>query len=281
MENLNYEFKRSRFKVEKQVYQKFETALIKKFNYVIDKNNPNTYLKGIQLTNLITTLDKIGSQTGIIFYIPAWNTSKIDPITGFVNLLNNADMKYINQEKTKEFIEKIDRTYYENGQFKFDIDFARWNNRYGESRTKWTLTSYGKRIETYRDPERNNQWCSDEIDLTEEFNKILNIDGTLKMKDVKTYKRFMQLFRLMLQIRNSVVGTDTDYMISPVVGKIGINFDSREVEKKLPEILPKDADANGAYNIARKGLMVVENIINGIHEPTKIGNADYLAYVQK
>jgi hypothetical protein len=281
MENLNYGFKRSRFKVEKQVYQKFETALIKKLNYVIDKKDQDTYLKGYQLTNPVTTLDKIGSQSGVIFYIPAWNTSKIDPITGFVNLLNGSDLRYQNLEQAKEFIAKIDKIYYENGEYKFDIDFAKWSNRLKNSRTKWTLTSYGKRIETYKDPAKNNKWCSYEIELTEEFSKILNINGTLKVEDVRTYKRFMQLFKLMLQIRNSETGTDKDYMISPVLGNKGFHFDSREVGKKLPERLPKDADANGAYNIARKGLMVVENIINGTKEPAKISNEDYLIYMQK
>lgn len=281
MENLNYGFKRSRFKVEKQVYQKFETALIKKLNYIIDKKNPNTYLNGYQLTNKITTLDKIGSQSGIIFYIPAWNTSKIDPITGFVNLLNSNDLNYENQTKSKEFIEKIDKIYYENGEYKFHVDFSKWNNYASKSKTKWILTSYGSRIQNYKNVEKNNQWTSREINLTNEFDQILNKNGTLKNTDVKTYKRFMLLFKLMLQIRNSVIGTDIDYMISPVAYKSEIHFDSREVGKILPQGLPKDADANGAYNIARKGVMVVENIKNKIEKPTIISNEDYLIYIQE
>lgn len=38
MEDLNYGFKRGRFKVERQVYQKFETMLISKLNYLADKS---------------------------------------------------------------------------------------------------------------------------------------------------------------------------------------------------------------------------------------------------
>ena len=276
MENLNYGFKNSRIKVEKQVYQKFETALIKKFNYIIDKNNPETYIHGYQLTNPITTLDQIGNQSGIVLYIPAWNTSKIDPVTGFVNLLYADDLKYKNQEQAKSFIEKIDNIYFENGEFKFDIDFSKWNSRYSISKTKWTLTSYGTRIHTFRNPHKNNQWDSVEYDLTEEFKLILNTDGTLKSQDVETYKKFMSLFKLMLQLRNSVTGTDIDYMISPVADKTGANFDSRKNIKNLPV----DADANGAYNIARKGVMAIENIMNGISDPLKISNEDYLKYIQ-
>ena len=38
MEELNYGFKRGRFPVERQVYQKFELALIEKLNYLVFKN---------------------------------------------------------------------------------------------------------------------------------------------------------------------------------------------------------------------------------------------------
>mgnify|MGYP003494638576 CR=1 FL=1 len=51
-------------------------------------------------------------------------------------------------------------------------------------------------------------------------------------------------------------------------------------DEKLSRKL-KDADANGAYNIARKGLIVIENILNDIKEPMKISNEDYLKYMQK
>ena len=43
--------------------------------------------------------------------------------------------------------------------------------------------------------------------------------------------------------------------------------------------MPKDADANGAFNIARKGLMLCERLKNG----EKIGvikGAEWLQYVQ-
>lgn len=51
MEDLNYGFKRGRFKVERQVYQKFENMLINKLNYLVDKRKmqmrPAVYLKVI------------------------------------------------------------------------------------------------------------------------------------------------------------------------------------------------------------------------------------------
>ena len=38
MEDLNKGFKRGRFKVERQVYQKFENMLISKLNYLVFKS---------------------------------------------------------------------------------------------------------------------------------------------------------------------------------------------------------------------------------------------------
>lgn len=60
-------------------------------------------------------------------------------------------------------------------------------------------------------------------------------------------------------MRNSITGrTDVDYIISPVINNEGTFYDSR---KYLDEItLPQDADANGAYNIARKALWIIEKL---------------------
>ena len=57
-------------------------------------------------------------------------------------------------------------------------------------------------------------------------------------------------------MRNSVTGTDEDYLISPVMNAKGEFYDSR----KADDTLPKDADANGAYHIAKKGLMWLKQI---------------------
>ena len=57
-------------------------------------------------------------------------------------------------------------------------------------------------------------------------------------------------------MRNSITGTETDYLISPVADDNGNFYDSRTCN----DTLPKNADANGAYNIARKGLMLIEQI---------------------
>ena len=75
-------------------------------------------------------------------------------------------------------------------------------------------------------------------------------------KSQKYLEPLMQFMKLLLQLRNSKAGTDEDYILSPVVDENGIFYDSRSCGDELPE----NADANGAYNIARKGLMMIEQI---------------------
>ena len=55
MEDLNFGFKRGRFAVERQIYQKFENMLIEKLNYLVFKDKKVTEHGGVlnayQLTN--------------------------------------------------------------------------------------------------------------------------------------------------------------------------------------------------------------------------------------
>ena len=107
MEDLNGGFKRSRTGIEKQIYQKFEKALIDKLNYLVFKNEsdwfvPGGLLNGYQLTEHLESFAKLGKQCGWLFYVPAAYTSKIDPSTGFVSLFKLSN--YTNTEKRKTFV---------------------------------------------------------------------------------------------------------------------------------------------------------------------------------
>ena len=109
LEDLNTGFMRGRQKIERQVYEKFEKMLIDKLNCYIDKQVSPTDVGGL-LHPLQLTCDaqkwKRAHQCGCLFYIPAWNTSKIDPVTGFVNLL---DTHYDTREKARVFFSKFQR----------------------------------------------------------------------------------------------------------------------------------------------------------------------------
>lgn len=158
MEDLNSGFKNSRIKVEKQVYQKFENMLTSKLRFLASKTgDPEAVgglLKAYQLTNDAKV--KTGLQNGIIFYIPAWLTSKIDPVTGFVDLLKP---KYRPREDAKEFFKKFNSISFnaEENYFEFDFNYKNFPKGVTDHRDHWTVCTYGERIETFQNPEKNNE----------------------------------------------------------------------------------------------------------------------------
>lgn len=269
LEDLNMGFKRGRQKVESSVYQQFEKALIDKLNYLVDKkkapNENGGLLHAYQLASKFTSFQKMGKQSGFLFYIPAWNTSKIDPVTGFVNLF---DTRYDSIVKAQAFFNKFDSIRYNESKdwFELSFDYNNFTSKAEGTRTKWTLCTQGSRIETFRNTEKNSNWDSREIILTEEWKRFfaehnISFKSNLKEAIIKQaskdfYTGLLHLLKLTLQMRNSITGTDIDYMISPVADENGNFFDSRNVDKTLPE----NADANGAYNIARKGLWLSKQI---------------------
>jgi CRISPR-associated protein Cpf1 len=294
LEDLELGFIQGRQKIEKQVYQKFEKMLIDKLNYlVVDKNIEASEfggaLKAYQLTNKFESFQKMGKQSGFLFYVPAWNTSKIDPVTGFVNMF---DTRYENIEKAKAFFNKFESIRYNKDKdyFEFSVtDYSKFNPKAIGTKQNWLICTNGNRIETFRNNKKSDQWDNREIVLSYEFKKIFkefNVDIGSDIKDAisnQTDKRFFEnllhLFKLTLQIRNSISGTEIDYLISPVMNDSGVSYDSRVAEN----IFPKDADANGAYNTARKGLMAV-NRIKGIIDLKKldlyIKNKEWLVFAQ-
>lgn len=292
LEDLNFGFMRGRQKFEKAVYQKFEKMLIDKLNFYVDKkkdpNEPGGLLNALQLTNKFESFQKLGKQNGFLFYIPAWNTSKIDPVTGFTNLF---DVSYKNIDSSKAFFKKFQSICYnsEKSWFEFSFDYNDFTQKAEGTRTSWTICTQGDRIRTFRNVDKNSQWDNEEICLTAKFKELLEeykIDYNNDLKkqicvqtDAKFYERLLGLLKLTLQMRNSKTNPVVDYLISPVADENGVFFDSRE----SGEDMPKDADANGAYNIARKGLMVLQKIKEA-EDPANvkfnITNKEWLRFAQ-
>ena len=293
LEDLNMGFMRGRQKIERQVYEKFEKMLIDKLNCYVDKQKDAGDIGGVlhplQLTNKFESFRKLEKQSGWLFYIPAWNTSKIDPVTGFVNML---DTRYENTDKARCFFSKFDVIRYnaEKDWFEFILDYSKFTDKANGTQTKWTLCTYGTRIKTFRNPKQNNQWNSEEVVLTDEFKKVfteaeIDITGNLKeaicfLTEKKHLESLMHLMKLLLQMRNSKTGTEVDYILSPVADANGNFYDSR----KNIATLPKDADANGAYNIARKGLWAIRKIQStpsGEKPKLAISNKEWLQFAQQ
>ena len=289
LEDLNHGFMRGRQKIEKQVYQKFEKMLIDKLNYLADKKKDPCEIGGIlnayQLTSKFESFEKLGKQSGFLFYVPAWNTSKIDPTTGFVNLF---DTRYKNIVAAGEFFGSFDCISYNKDKdwFEFSFDYNKFTKKAEGTKTQWTICTYGDRIE-YEGKEYERY---ERIELTEAFKQLFDeykIDITSDLqKSICTsdnknfFEKLLHLLRLTLQMRNSRSNPDEDYIISPVMNSKGEFYDSR----KASDNLPKDADANGAYNIARKGLMLLQQMqqMQSLEKPKyDLTNKAWLQFAQQ
>jgi len=296
LEDLNFGFKRGRFKFEKQVYQKFELKLIEKLNYLVFKDKNSTLAGGLlhayQLTNEFDSFKKLGKQSGVLYYVGANYTSKIDPKTGFANLLHPS---YENVEQSKEFFGKFDSIKFNKteGLFEFDFDYSNFNKDSKLKKNQWKVFTNGERIINERT--KNNTYESKKINLTDELKKLFeeekipftetnNLKGHIISSNSKNlHKGLTNLLKYTLQLRNSNNKTNEDYILSCVKYDEKNFFDSRNAK----ESEPKDADANGAYNIGLKGLMLIEKMKEQSKKQRgekqkydlKISNEDYFNWV--
>lgn len=332
MEDLNRGFKRGRFKVERQVYQKFENMLISKLNYLVFKERKadenGGILRGYQLTYIPKSIKNVGKQCGCIFYVPAAYTSKIDPATGFINIFDfkkysgsaiNAKVK-----DKKEFLMSMNSIRYVNEGsaeyekighrqlFAFSFDYNNFKT-YNVSIpvNEWTTYTYGERIKKlYKD----GRWSGSEVlNLTEDLIELMeqygieykdghdireDISHMDEMRNADFICNLFEKFKYTVQLRNSkseAEGDDYDRLVSPVLNSHNGFFDSsdyKENEKSDDiiddkQIMPKDADANGAYCIALKGLYEINKIKENWSDDKKlkeselyIGVTEWLDYIQ-
>ena len=116
--------------------------LIDKLNFYADKNIPphccGGVLKALQLTEPWDSFKTLGKQRGFLFYVPAWNTSKIDPLTGFVDLFN---LHYENIKFSQEFFKKFKKISYNSqaGYYEFLFDYSNFNSKADNSGKEWTV----------------------------------------------------------------------------------------------------------------------------------------------
>ena len=249
LEDLNFGFKRGRFNVERQVYQNFEKMLIQKFNYLaFKKDMPYQDLgnirSGLQLTAPFTSFKELGKQSGWLFYVPAGYTSKIDPSTGFVNLFNMNKPA----DSLKEFFGAFDEIAYRDGLFYFSFDYSKkeFNTVKSDYTNRWTLASHGLRIvgkeKLLKDLTMEFASFFEEAKLP--FDKV-SVKSVTELDEGKL-KELWGLFKLMLKMRNS--NDEYDFIISPVA------CETPFITGEENSMHISDADANGAYNIALKGL---------------------------
>ncbi len=272
LENLNVGFKRGRAKVEKQVYQKYEKAMIDKLNYLVFKDRGyeqnGSYAKGLQLTDKLESFEKIGKQTGCIYYVIPSYTSHIDPKTGFVNLLNTK-LKYENIAKAQATMRKFDSISYNAKSDYFEFAFGYSNFGINMYRDAWVVCTCGDlRWEYSPNTRETKAYCV--TDRLKELFKSYGIDYSggknivapiADVSDKQFLSTLLFYLRLVLKMRYTVSGTENenDFILSPVEYAPGKFFDSRKSDANEP----MNADANGAYHIALKGLMTIRGIEDG------------------
>ena len=285
MEDLNSGFKNSRKKIEKQIYQKFEKMLIDKLNYLTfkerDINEPGGALNGYQLTEKFDSFEKLGKQSGVLFYVNAAYTSAIDPQTGFVKGFNTSGIS--SDIKKSEFLNKMSSITYDpvEDAFAFSFDYRDFPQTFTDYRNRWTIYTKGERVR-YKDRKYIRYSPTDEIKNALQ-NANIPLDGELKEKIVSSKAVAGRVYDSFLGTLNMRFRDETeDYIISPVRNNKGEFYCS----KNAKDTLPKDSDANGAYNIARKGMLLLRMIESERKEGDdklkmpKMENKQWLAFVQ-
>lgn len=290
MEDLSQGFFGTRQKQLANVYQQFERMLENKLSYAVkskslDKNAPGGLCNGYQLAQENVS----DRQNGFIFYVPAWMTSKIDPTTGFVNLFT---FSYTNKENAKKFFGtfKAIRRNAATGDFEFvfrykDFSGKKFTQKVNTPNVEWTLTTHGPRIKKSNTPKGvpvenlTEKFC--ELFEAKDIDSDADVQAQIISKDdADLYQQLISLFKLMMQMRNSN-DEGEDYIISPVINPLtGKQYNSDDYKEMEVASLPKDADANGAYNIARKGLMALSLLKEG-KKTIFVGNKEWLEEAQK
>lgn len=269
LEDLNHGFKQDRsIRIEKGVYQHLENALVDKLNYLVLEKSPNGIRNALQLTPLNRAQKYWGKQMGAIFYTDAKFTSKTCPNCGF----RKRGMSGL--EKPKNIKEKINsgdlKIFFEKEYDRFRIEYN-WHYELKDNNTTIEFTNenlYGdnKMEIIYSDVERSfwnkrrykNEKINPNNDLKKLFADILNDNNVnlfelLKKENNFFYSEFNRIFNSISNIRNTVqIGNESKDIISCP------KCHSSTLSPKVKKI--KNGDANGAYNIARRGLMSFKKI---------------------
>ena len=300
LEDLNLGFKNSRKRFEKSVYQNFEKALIEKLNYLVFKDKAPTeaggYLNAYQLTSKFESFQNLYSQTGFLFYVPADNTSKIDPITGFINTLRP---KYENVTTSQSFFSDFQEIKYNKQKDYFEFSYDIKKNQSAKNtlpkRTKWTLCTHKKDRYYVRIDKKTSEPITEKADVTENLKSLFaeyNIsyqngndikNDIVKISEKSFWTALIWNLKILLQMRYTYKesnGEEIDFILSPVADRNGKFFDSR-IPDQYSIVVPQDADANGAYNIARKCLYYIQNISDDFKLPKKMSKVEWMNYTQR
>jgi len=309
LEDLNFGFKSFRQKIEKNVYQQFEKALIDKLGFVVNKQKQNQRFAP-QLSAPFESFEKVGKQTGIIYYVLANNTSKVCPQCQWRKNIypHYSGKKTIGKLKNQyqlsmEWLENENRFVFEyKGEgdkekvsVYSDVDRVRYDKNLNNSQGGYHIYNHsssneskdGRNIIEKSITLKLKELLWDKFSIKELegelITEIINKTDEVSADDIKD---LIGLFNVILNIRNTVIennddNSEIDYIQCPACG-----FDTR----KENDLGIKNGDDNGAYNIALRVLFLLKrkdgifNCIDGEGEYQKpkltFKNTDYFQWVR-
>ncbi|EKE28449.1 MAG: hypothetical protein ACD_3C00058G0015 [uncultured bacterium (gcode 4)] len=280
-EDLNIWFKRWRQKIEKQIYQKLELALAKKLNYLTQKDKKDDEilwnLKALQLVPKVNDYQDIWNykQSWIMFYVRANYTSVTCPNCWLRKNL------YISNSATKENQKKSLNSIaikYNDWKFSFsyEIDDKSWKQKQSLNKKKFIVYSDIERF-VYSPLEKLTKVIDVNkklLELFRDFNLSLDINKQIQEKDLDSvfFKSLTHLFNLILQLRNSDSKDNKDYISCPSCYYHSNNW---------LQWFEFNWDANWAYNIARKGIILLDRIRKNQEKPDLyVSDIDWDNFVQ-
>lgn len=273
-EDLSGPFKRSRMKVEKAPYQQLELALIKKLNYLVDKKisegKAGHYLSAYQLADQIGSYKDMGKQTGIIFYTEAGYTSRTCPRCGWRKRIQG--LRYKNLDSAKKLFDpkKGIQISFDGKHFVFSYPVM-YEGKITQERER-NVNSDVSRIRWDNAERKHIFYGANEItgkiqDLFTKYGIETEKNINLQIQNIRErdfWERLISTLYLILEIRNTDNESGRDYIECP-----HCHFHS---DKGL-QGKEWNGDANGAFNIARKGLMLLDRI-RASDEPEKMNWTD-------
>ena len=271
-EDLNSWFKRWRQKIEKQVYQKLELALAKKLNYLTFKNKKNWelwwYLNWLQFVQKVNDYQDIWryKQSGIIFYTNPAYTSATCPKCAWRKMLKFPQK--LNKDNIKKFFEKIEINY-NSQEKKFSFTYSIltekniWKKKIKEKK-EYTIFSnvfrnwYDRKKKETLNFDMNEKFL--DLFIKNNFNLEENINKQIEEKnlDWKFLDSLLFYFKLLNNIRNSNTKEDKDIISCP---QCWYNSENWFQWKTF------NWDANWAYNIARKWIIILDRIEQNWEKP--------------
>ncbi len=271
MEELNRGFKRGRMKIEKNIYQQLENALLHKLEYFVKEKTSGGIRNAYQLVPPVGPQYKWGSQQGVVFYVDAKFTSKTCPKCGYrrrgVNFGSSKDIRKMMDKKDLQL-------FYDKENDRFIVKY-KWEYKYKNPsgneipfRSDYLLTDSNGFETIYSNIDRSvwrkKQHNVERINVTKILKEaLLDVDlddlainkNIFEIPDIEvSFSKLKMALKYWTNLRFEDNWSDIEDDKRDVLQCPSCHFDTRKANHLI------NGDAVGAYNIARKGILAKQNL---------------------